>query len=77
MINLGKSYEVDHWPDNWTAVTVDGKRSAQFEETLLLVSIIPRTRLLRSSSPEYCDSVPDSITADGVEVITAARSQSA
>ena len=38
MINLGKSYEVDHWPDNWTAVTVDGKRSAQFEETLLFVS---------------------------------------
>lgn len=24
------------WPDNWTAVTVDGKRSAQFEETLLV-----------------------------------------
>lgn len=23
------------WPDKWTAVTVDGKRSAQFEETLL------------------------------------------
>jgi methionyl aminopeptidase len=38
MINLGKSYEVNHWPDNWTAVTVDGKRSAQFEETLLFVS---------------------------------------
>jgi methionyl aminopeptidase len=37
MINLGKSYELDHWPDSWTAVTVDGKRSAQFEETLLCV----------------------------------------
>ncbi|EDV25612.1 uncharacterized protein TRIADDRAFT_55901 [Trichoplax adhaerens] len=24
------------WPDNWTAVTLDGKRSAQFEETLLV-----------------------------------------
>jgi methionyl aminopeptidase len=24
------------WPDNWTAVTADGKRSAQFEETLLV-----------------------------------------
>ncbi|KAI7899958.1 peptidase M24, structural domain-containing protein [Cokeromyces recurvatus] len=24
------------WPDNWTAVTVDGKRSAQFEHTLLV-----------------------------------------
>ncbi|ELU45933.1 metallopeptidase family m24 domain-containing protein [Rhizoctonia solani AG-1 IA] len=35
MINLGPSWDVDHWPDNWTAVTVDGKKSAQFEETLL------------------------------------------
>ena len=34
MINLGMASEV-HWPDNWTATTVDGKRSAQFEETLL------------------------------------------
>lgn len=24
------------WPDNWTAVTRDGKRSAQFEQTLLI-----------------------------------------
>ncbi|CAO3675452.1 unnamed protein product [Umbelopsis vinacea] len=24
------------WPDNWTAVTVDGRRSAQFEHTLLV-----------------------------------------
>ena len=24
------------WPDDWTAVTEDGKRSAQFEQTLLV-----------------------------------------
>ena len=24
------------WPDNWTAVTADGKNSAQFEHTLLV-----------------------------------------
>lgn len=24
------------WPDEWTAVTADGKRSAQFEHTLLV-----------------------------------------
>ncbi|POW00514.1 hypothetical protein PSTT_13075 [Puccinia striiformis] len=35
MVNQGVSDE-DHWPDNWTAVTKDGKRSAQFEETLLI-----------------------------------------
>ncbi|KAI9101141.1 peptidase M24, structural domain-containing protein [Phlyctochytrium arcticum] len=26
----------EHWPDNWTCTTQDGKRSAQFEETLLI-----------------------------------------
>lgn len=26
----------EHWPDGWTAVTADGRRSAQFEETLLI-----------------------------------------
>jgi hypothetical protein len=26
----------DRWPDDWTAVTVDGKLSAQFEHTLLV-----------------------------------------
>lgn len=25
------------WPDGWTAVTADGKRSAQFEHTLLVL----------------------------------------
>ncbi|KAK7014889.1 methionine aminopeptidase [Favolaschia claudopus] len=36
MINLGPSWDAVHWPDNWTATTVDGRRSAQFEETLLI-----------------------------------------
>ncbi|EJD44034.1 methionine aminopeptidase [Auricularia subglabra TFB-10046 SS5] len=36
MINLGNRYEEIHWPDQWTATTVDGQRSAQFEETLLI-----------------------------------------
>lgn len=26
------------WPDGWTSVTADGKRSAQFEHTLLVIS---------------------------------------
>jgi len=38
MVNLGSSWELEHWPDNWTAVTADGKRSAQFEETLLITN---------------------------------------
>ncbi|CAI4227180.1 unnamed protein product [Auanema sp. JU1783] len=35
MINAGSLYD-SQWPDNWTAVTKDGKRSAQFEQTLLV-----------------------------------------
>ena len=29
-------WQDEQWPDGWTAVTRDGKRSAQFEETLLV-----------------------------------------
>ncbi|KAI0093632.1 methionine aminopeptidase [Irpex rosettiformis] len=36
MLNLGHNWDLVHWPDNWTATTIDGKRSAQFEETLLI-----------------------------------------
>lgn len=28
------------WPDGWTAVTADGKRSAQFEQTLLVSTFV-------------------------------------
>lgn len=35
MINLGVSEDV-LWPDNWTAVTRDGSRSAQFEHTMVV-----------------------------------------
>lgn len=35
MINVGVHTD-DRWPDDWTAVTSDGKRSAQFEQTLLV-----------------------------------------
>lgn len=35
MINAGTHYDTT-WPDGWTAVTEDGKRSAQFEHTILV-----------------------------------------
>lgn len=35
MINEGTERSL-MWPDNWTATTVDGKRSAQYEHTLLV-----------------------------------------
>ena len=30
--------QCDTWPDEWTAVTRDGSRSAQFEHTLLITN---------------------------------------
>jgi len=35
MVNAGSWRDVT-WPDGWTAATEDGKRSAQFEHTLLV-----------------------------------------
>lgn len=35
MINIG-SWEDRIWSDNWTAVTADGSRSAQFEHTIIV-----------------------------------------
>ncbi|EIE24748.1 methionine aminopeptidase [Coccomyxa subellipsoidea C-169] len=35
MVNVGTYRDVT-WPDGWTAATADGKRSAQFEHTLLV-----------------------------------------
>jgi len=35
MINLG-TWQDETWPDDWTAVTADGKRSAQFEHTMVV-----------------------------------------
>jgi len=36
MVNLGGNGGDRLWPDNWTAVTKDGKLSAQFEHTFLV-----------------------------------------
>jgi methionyl aminopeptidase len=37
MINAGSWRDVT-WPDGWTAVTSDGKRSAQFEHQIVVTS---------------------------------------
>ncbi len=37
MLTLG-TYEWDMWPDEWTVVTKDKRRSAQFEHTLLVTA---------------------------------------
>ena len=38
MITLG-AWQHDLWDDDWTAVTVDGSRSAQFEHTVLVTDL--------------------------------------
>ena len=35
MVNQGTDKDLT-WPNNWTAVTADGQRSAQFENTILI-----------------------------------------
>lgn len=46
------------WPDNWTAVTVDGLLSAQFEQTLLVtdtgVDVLTK-RLVKNGQPYFMD----------------------
>ena len=37
MINAG-TWASSLWPDDWTAVTRDGKRSAQFEHTMVVTA---------------------------------------
>jgi len=37
MIALG-THKDKTWPDDWTSVTTDGKRTAQFEHTLLVTA---------------------------------------
>ncbi|CAG0913645.1 unnamed protein product [Notodromas monacha] len=48
------------WPDNWTAVTLDGKLSAQFEQTLIVTDTgceILTKRLERNGQPYFMDSI--------------------
>lgn len=66
------------WPDGWTAVTADGKRSAQFEHTLLvsqyfiIYEVIIRLDLSTNLNSQFhgyrCIA---QVTETGVEVLTA------
>ncbi|KAI2535265.1 METAP1 isoform 11, partial [Pan troglodytes] len=48
-------WQDETWPDGWTAVTRDGKRSAQFEHTLLVTDTGCEilTRRLDSARPHF------------------------
>mmetsp|Transcript_58709 Transcript_58709/g.154642 ORF Transcript_58709/g.154642 Transcript_58709/m.154642 type:complete len:374 (+) Transcript_58709:2-1123(+) len=58
MLNLGSNGGDKTWPDNWTAVTRDGKRSAQFEHTFLVTEtgmevLTARVGTDRSKMPDF------------------------
>lgn len=50
MINVGSPHD-ETWPDGWTAVTVDGKRSAQFEHSLLVTETGVEILTAREGAP--------------------------
>ncbi|XP_031550856.1 methionine aminopeptidase 1-like [Actinia tenebrosa] len=55
MISQG-TWRDETWPDRWTAVTQDGKRSAQFEHTLLVTETgcdILTARLEENGAPHF------------------------
>jgi len=61
MINEGVWRDVQ-WPDDWTAVTADGKRSAQFEQTLLVTETgceILTIRRQNGGQPWFMDSLKE------------------
>lgn len=56
MINLGSDGGDTKWPDNWTAVTLNGKPSAQFEHTFLITETGCEVLTARRGAP--IDSMP-------------------
>ncbi|PGG98851.1 methionine aminopeptidase, type I [Blastomyces parvus] len=67
ILALGKGREV-YWPDNWTNVTVDGGRTAQFEHTLLVTDTGVEVLTARNeNSPGGAIPMPKT-TIDGAEV---------
>lgn len=57
---IAGNWRDDTWPDKWTAVTVDGLLSAQFEQTLLVtdtgVEILTK-RQTNNGNPYFMDKL--------------------
>jgi methionyl aminopeptidase len=65
MISLG-TYKDKTWPDDWTSVTQDGTRTAQFEHTLLVTEDGVEVLTARTAdSPGGPVEMPPEIKADG------------
>ncbi|KAL9042938.1 MAG: hypothetical protein Q9180_000228 [Flavoplaca navasiana] len=65
ILTVGKAREV-YWPDNWTNTTVDGKRTAQFEHTLLVtetgVEVLAAGNENSPGGPVPMPAIPDETT---------------
>ena len=65
MISLG-TYKDKTWPDDWTSVTQDGSRTAQFEHTLLVTEDGVEVLTARlEDSPGGPVAMPPEMTKDG------------
>jgi len=65
MISLG-TYKDKTWPDNWTSVTQDGTRTAQFEHTLLVTEKGVEVLTARmADSPGGAVEMPPKVDANG------------
>eukprot|EP00041_Stephanoeca_diplocostata_P007824 m.112874 g.112874 ORF g.112874 m.112874 type:complete len:392 (+) comp17048_c0_seq1:42-1217(+) len=78
MINQGVWGDV-HWPDNWTAATQDGKRSAQFEHTLLVtetgVEVLTARLPTSPAGKQWFQSVSNADDTSGGDNATAAEAK--
>lgn len=65
MIALG-TYRDQTWPDDWTSVTQDGKRTAQFEHTFLVTEDgVEVLTARKANSPGGAVSLPEAMIKDG------------
>ena len=65
MISLG-TYKDKTWPDDWTSVTQDGSRTAQFEHTLLVTEDGVEVLTARlEDSPGGAVAMPPEVKKDG------------
>lgn len=65
MISLG-TYKDKTWPDDWTSVTQDGMRTAQFEHTLLVTETGVEVLTARAAdSPGGPVEMPPKVKANG------------
>ncbi|KND91354.1 Methionine aminopeptidase 1, partial [Tolypocladium ophioglossoides CBS 100239] len=74
MVALGKYRDIT-WPDNWTSTTIDGKRTAQFEHTLLVTEDgVEILTARQENSPGGPVAMPGSETANGETTAMASTS---